>query len=64
MQVNDSEMTGKSQSEAVFLLRNIPQGSEVSLILSRQIDSDEAESSNQNKVSLFTIQILRLSYVE
>ena len=52
MQVNDIEMTGKTQAEAVSLLRNIPQGSEVSLILSRQIDSDEAESSNQNKVSL------------
>lgn len=32
-------MTGKTQSEAVSVLRNAPQGSKVSIVVSRQEDS-------------------------
>jgi hypothetical protein len=32
-------MTGKTQSEAVAVLRNAPQGSKVSIVVSRQEDS-------------------------
>ncbi|XP_046389525.1 partitioning defective 3 homolog isoform X3 [Ischnura elegans] len=36
LEVNGVEMTGKSQSEAVAVLRNAPQGSKVLLVVSRQ----------------------------
>ncbi|KAL1498257.1 hypothetical protein ABEB36_009084 [Hypothenemus hampei] len=38
LQVNDEEMTGKSQSEAVAILRKVPAGSKVKIIVSRQED--------------------------
>jgi C-terminal processing protease CtpA/Prc len=39
LEVNGVEMTGKTQSEAVAILRNAPQGSKVSIVVSRQEDS-------------------------
>ncbi|XP_021913897.1 partitioning defective 3 homolog isoform X3 [Zootermopsis nevadensis] len=39
LEVNGVEMTGKTQSEAVSVLRNAPQGSKVSIVVSRQEDS-------------------------
>jgi len=36
MQVNDIEVTGKSQSKVVSILRGIPEGSTVDLVISRQ----------------------------
>jgi C-terminal processing protease CtpA/Prc len=39
LEVNGVEMTGKTQSEAVAVLRNAPQGSKVSIVVSRQEDS-------------------------
>ncbi|XP_050310493.1 partitioning defective 3 homolog isoform X3 [Anthonomus grandis grandis] len=38
LQVNDEEMTGKSQSEAVAILRKVPPGSKVKIVVSRQED--------------------------
>ena len=34
--MNGVEITGKSQSEAVAILRNVPQGGIVKLVVSRQ----------------------------
>ena len=39
MEVNGVEMTGKTQSEAVTVLRNAPPGSKVRIVVSRQEDS-------------------------
>lgn len=38
LEVNGIEMTGKSQTEAVSILRNTPTGSKVRIIVSRQED--------------------------
>ncbi|XP_071446163.1 partitioning defective 3 homolog [Hetaerina americana] len=64
LEVNGVEMTGKSQSEAVAVLRNAPQGSKVLLVVSRQQAervsptgaasspaSNEAESSGESGTS-------------
>jgi hypothetical protein len=40
LEVNGVDMTGKTQSEAVAVLRNAPQGSKVSIVVSRQEDSN------------------------
>ncbi|KAL3268984.1 hypothetical protein HHI36_008070, partial [Cryptolaemus montrouzieri] len=44
LEVNGVEMTGKSQSEAVAVLRNAPQGSKVRIVVSRQEDVVDTES--------------------
>lgn len=44
LEVNGVEMTGKSQSEVVTLLRNIPNGGQARLLVSRQ-DTDEADTN-------------------
>ncbi|XP_055897160.1 partitioning defective 3 homolog isoform X1 [Biomphalaria glabrata] len=41
LQVNGIEMTGKTQSDAVKILRLIPEGSHVELVISRQEEVDE-----------------------
>ncbi|XP_050419284.1 partitioning defective 3 homolog isoform X2 [Patella vulgata] len=48
LQVNNEEMTGKSQSEAVAFLRKIPKNMIVKLIVSRQetVDTPEDEQPN------------------
>lgn len=38
LEVNGVEMTGKSQAEAVAVLRNAPLGSKVRIVVSRQED--------------------------
>lgn len=38
LEVNGIEMTGKSQTEAVAILRNAPAGSKVRIVVSRQED--------------------------
>lgn len=38
LEVNGIEMTGKSQAEAVAVLRNAPTGSKVRIVVSRQED--------------------------
>lgn len=38
LEVNGVEMTGKSQAEAVAVLRNAPAGSKVRIVVSRQED--------------------------
>lgn len=38
LEVNNVEMTGKSQAEAVSVLRNAPPGSKVRIVVSRQED--------------------------
>ena len=43
-QVNAIEMTGKSQAEAVSILRNTKLGSQVHLVVSRQQVADETDS--------------------
>ena len=49
-QVNDVEMTGKTQGEAVSMLRNTPLGSTVMLVVSRQDadDDDDEEEEEQD----------------
>lgn len=44
LEVNGVEMTGKSQSEVVTLLRNIPNGGAARLLISRQ-DTDDTDNS-------------------
>ncbi|KAL8587052.1 hypothetical protein ACOMHN_023442 [Nucella lapillus] len=41
LEVNDMSMCGKTQAEVVTMLRNTPQGSVVSLLVSRQEEVDE-----------------------
>lgn len=38
LEVNNIEMTGKSQADAVAVLRNAPPGSKVKIVVSRQED--------------------------
>lgn len=38
LEVNNVEMTGKTQSEAVTLLKSLPLGSKVKIVVSRQED--------------------------
>lgn len=45
-------MTGKSQSEAVTILRNIPLGNAVQLIVSRQDIDDYETTSEKESVSI------------
>lgn len=45
LEVNKVEMTGKSQSEVVSLLRSIPSGGKVRMIVSRQEEIGNAENS-------------------
>ncbi|XP_043288698.1 partitioning defective 3 homolog [Venturia canescens] len=45
LEVNKVEMTGKSQSEVVSLLRSIPSGGKVRMIVSRQEEIGTAETS-------------------
>ncbi|XP_069683551.1 partitioning defective 3 homolog isoform X3 [Periplaneta americana] len=42
LEVNGVEMTGKTQSEAVTVLRNAPPGSKVRIVVSRQEDSSSS----------------------
>ncbi|XP_044753306.1 partitioning defective 3 homolog isoform X3 [Coccinella septempunctata] len=44
LEVNGVEMTGKSQSEAVAVLRNAPPGSKVKIVVSRQEDVVDTEN--------------------
>lgn len=41
MEVNNIEMTGKTQSEAVALLKSLPLGTKVKITVSRQEDVPE-----------------------
>jgi len=48
--VNGTELTGKTQSEAVAVLRKVPSGAKVKIIVSRQEDvviSQVGQKSNQ-----------------
>jgi partitioning defective protein 3 len=47
--VNGTELTGKTQSEAVAVLRKVPSGAKVKIIVSRQEDviSQVVPKSNQ-----------------
>ncbi|XP_076265971.1 par-3 family cell polarity regulator isoform X3 [Rhynchophorus ferrugineus] len=46
LQVNDEEMTGKSQAEAVAILRKVSPGSKVKIVVSRQEDMPTATANN------------------
>ncbi|XP_052131025.1 partitioning defective 3 homolog isoform X2 [Frankliniella occidentalis] len=48
LEVNGVEMTGKTQAEAVTVLRNAPAGSVVHIVVSRQDDTNTAGSSPQS----------------
>lgn len=50
LEVNGIEMTGKSQSEAVAILRNTPLGGAVNLVVSRQ--EDETVPSNNQEITV------------
>lgn len=45
LEVNNIEMTGKSQSEAAAILRNTPPGSKVKIVVSRQEDAAPTENN-------------------
>ena len=51
IQVNDVEMTGKTQSDAVAILRNTKLGSVVNLVVSRQVVEDDKFSLPRELVS-------------
>ena len=51
LQVNSISMSGKTQAEVVKMLRNTPQGSLVSLIVSRQEEVDDRFSVPREMVS-------------
>lgn len=58
-QVNGIEMTGKSQTEAVTVLRNTKMGSVVNIVVSRQVlEDDEKKSQHESD----TVQKVRLMY--
>ncbi|XP_066589181.1 partitioning defective 3 homolog isoform X2 [Prorops nasuta] len=57
LEVNNKEMTGKSQAEVVSLLRSIPAGGKVRLVVSRQ----EEISSNVPEAQCITTQPVDLS---
>ena len=46
LEVNGVEMTGKTQAEAVTVLRNAPAGSVVHIVVSRQDDSTSTAGSS------------------
>lgn len=48
-------MTGKTQSDAVTILRNIPLGNAVQLVVSRQEVEDSEAIENENE----SVRILR-----
>lgn len=61
--VDGVELTGKSQSEAVALLRNVPPNGKVKIVVSRQEDNH----SPKNVVSLAllaSVRILKKSFFE
>lgn len=55
LEVNKTEMTGKSQAEVVSLLRNIPPGGKVRIIVSRQ-EEITTSISDSNLVGTSTIR--------
>jgi len=67
VQVNGVEMTGKTQGDAVSVLRNTPLGSTVSITVSRQEVEEEQDerfkvprhlvSNNSNKVKNVTFSL-------
>ena len=59
-QVNDVSMMGKTQAEVVTMLRNTPQGSVVSMLVSRQEEVDERFTLPRQLVS---IHILFNAYI-
>ena len=48
-------MTGKTQAEVVTMLRNTPQGSVVSMLVSRQEEVDERFTLPRQLVSIHTL---------
>lgn len=65
LEVNGVEMTGKSQSEVVTMLRNIAQGGVARLLISRQTETTEEEvttttTSNENQVPVVQQQSPKL----
>ena len=54
IQVNGIEMTGKSQSDAVSILRNTKSGSAVSLVVSRQVLETEVSPQDVSNMCSFT----------
>lgn len=49
--VDGVELTGKSQSEAVAVLRNVPPGNKVRIVVSRQEDIAASSGSSRSVVS-------------
>lgn len=52
--VNGIELTGKTQSEAVAVLRKVPSGAKVKIIVSRQEDVISQVVPKSNQVNLFS----------
>lgn len=53
--VDGVELTGKSQSEAVALLRNVPPNGKVKIVVSRQEDNNSPKNVVCQAVFYFTI---------
>lgn len=53
--VDGVELTGKSQSEAVALLRNVPPNGKVKIVVSRQEDNNSPKNVVCHAVFCFTI---------
>ena len=62
LQVNGIEMTGKSQTEAVTVLRNTKMGSVVNIVVSRQVLEGEENKTQEesNTVQKVTVTCTRL----
>lgn len=52
--VNGTELTGKTQSEAVAVLRKVPSGAKVKIVVSRQEDVISQVVPKSNQVNLFS----------
>ena len=60
MQVNGIEMTGKSQTEAVTVLRNTKMGSVVNIVVSRQVLENEENKTQDDSA---VVQKVGFAYV-
>lgn len=55
LEVNNVEMTGKSQAEAVALLKSLPLGSKVRIVVSRQ---EDVIDNNLPRIIVSTVTVI------
>ncbi len=62
LQVDGEEMTGRTQSEAVGVLRRVAAGATVRLVVSRQVISPVSEDGEQDDPFTVPRQLVRAQY--